>query len=427
MVIGAVIGSAIFLVPSTVLRIHPSPFAALLVVGFAGVLSFFGALAYAELGSRFTTSGGDYLYLKETWGPLWGFLCGWAFFWVTQTGGIAALAVGFAQLLGSLLPVAGVSAKLAAIGLLALLTWLNFLGVRSGATFGNVMNILKLSGLAVMIGAVLQRPQIPNVDWSWPTDWSMAAFAAALVPVLWAYEGWNMLTFIGEEIKDPQRNLPKALAIGLLGVIIVYSLSFWIYFKALNVSEIVRSDRVAADAVLRVLGPVGGTLVTLTMLVALVSSTNACVLTAARVYFAQARDGLFPPIFARLHPGHGTPAVALFGQFLWGAILCWTGSYEVLFSYCTFGAWIFYTMTVLGVIVMRRRHPENPSAFQMPGYPWTPLAFATVGAAFVASTLIQTPGPSLIGLLLICSGIPAYVYLRRRVSQQSTLDSPTQS
>jgi APA family basic amino acid/polyamine antiporter len=414
MVVGAVIGTAIFLVPSAILQVNPSPLATMLLFLFAGTLSYFGALAYAELGAMMPATGGEYVYLRESWGSLWAFLCGWAYFAVTQTGGIAAIAAGFSALCGSIVPMTPWERKLLAAVMLIALTVVNVHGIRLGATVNNFLTFFKVVGLGAMIVAIAFRSGNIAVDWSLPRNWSFAQAGVALVPILWAYEGWNLVTATAGEIRDPQRNLPRALAMGLLAVVAVYSISVWVYLKALPVPAIAGSQAVAADAAIRVLGPVGGTLVTATMLTAIAGSLNACILTAPRIYFAQALDGLFFARFGRVQPEHHTPYVALWAQCAWAVALVLTGSYEALLSYCTFGAWIFYALAVSGVIVLRRRRPLTERPFRMWGYPWTALAFTAAAVAFVLSTLIQYPVTSAAGVGLIATGIPLYLYWKRK-------------
>jgi APA family basic amino acid/polyamine antiporter len=418
LVIGAVIGSAIFLVPAPPHPPPPSALAAMLTMAFAGVLSWFGALAYAELGAMHPDTGGEYVYLRQSWGPLAAFLLGWAFFWVIQSGGIAALAVGFSSLLGSVLPLSPLAAKSLPVALILLLTTINILGVRGGATVSNLFNILKLSGLAWMIVAVLAQPASTHIDWSFPTNWTPIQFSAALVPALWAFEGWNLLPCVAGELRHPQRDLPKALALGLGLIIAIYCLSLWIYLRVLPVSEIVHTESAATAAVARALSPTAALWVTITMLMALVSSTNSCILAAARVYYAQAQDRLFFQPFARVHPTHKTPAFSLAVQGLWSAILAASGTYETLFSYCTFGAWIFYSLTVAGVILLRRQRPGAARPYRVLGYPWAPILFVTIASAFVISCFITNPGSSSIGLALIASGVPFYLYWRPKTVRQ---------
>jgi basic amino acid/polyamine antiporter, APA family len=419
MVIGGVIGSAIFLIPASLLRPQPAPLAGMAVLVLAGLLSYFGALAYAELGAIYPQTGGEYVYLREIYGPLAGFLLGWTFFLVIQSGGIATLAVGFSTLLRTLVPLSDWQTRAASVLLITLLTAVNYYGVRTGARVNNLFTMLKLSGLLWMIVAVWTHPRMQTPDWSWPARWTWWEFSAALVPALWAYEGWNMTAFVAGEIRDPQKNLPRALATGLAAVVLVYCVSFWIYLRVLSPAEMVQNPSVATAAVRRVLGENGSLWVTLTMIAAVVGCTNACILACARVYFAQASDGLFFSTFARVHPRFHTPSVSLWAQAAWSALLAWSGSYELLFSYVTFGAWIFYGLAVTGVVILRRRRPELSRPFKVWGYPALPMAFVAVAAAFVGSTLITKLGPSLIGLGIIASGIPLYLHRTRRIRQQS--------
>lgn len=414
LVIGAVVGSAIFLVPSTLARIHPSPVAAMLVFLFAGAISFFGALAYAELGAMFPETGGEYVFLREAWGPAAAFLCGWTHLIVIQSGGIAAIATGFAALAGGLVNLSEAAKPVVAVGAIVLFTAANYCGVKLGAVAGNVLTVSKVAGLGVMILAVSSRPHTEDAPWTWPQDWTLAQFAQALVPALWAFEGWNLVTFVAGEMKQPKRGLPVALALGLGAVIVVYCASLWVIFQALPVTEIAASDRVAADAAQRVLGPAGGKMVTVTMLVALAGALNACILTAPRLYYAQSRDGLQLRFLGRLDPRFGTPGPALILQMVWCSVLALTGSYETLFSYCTFGAWIFYATVVAGLMKLRRTRPAAERPYRLPGYPWTAALFIAAATGFVISTLVQTPGPSSAGIGLVLLGLVPYYFVRRR-------------
>jgi APA family basic amino acid/polyamine antiporter len=413
MVVGGVVGSAIFLIPATLLRPQPSPLAGMLVLVAAGVLSYIGALAYGELGAMYPETGGEYVYLREIYGPLAGFLLGWTFFLVIQSGGIATLAVGFSTLLATLIPLSDWQGRAASVLLIGALTAINYAGLRPGARTNNLFTLLKLTGLVWMMAAVWTHPRTTTSSWDWPAGWNWWQFSAALVPALWAYEGWNMTAFVAGEIRDPQKNLPRALTAGLAAVVLVYCVSFAVYLRVLTPGEIVRDASVATSAVRRVLGDAGALWVTLTMIAAVVGCTNTCILTCARVYFAQASDGLFFGPFARVHPRFHTPAVSLWAQAVWAGVLAWTGSYELLFSYVTFGAWIFYGLAVAGLIVLRRRRPEARRPFRMWGYPALPLLFVGVAAAFVVSTIIGNPVSSLVGLGIMAAGIPLYL-LRSR-------------
>jgi APA family basic amino acid/polyamine antiporter len=414
LVVGAVIGSAIFLIPSTVLAAQPSAAAALLAFLAGGLLSFLGALAYAELGSMFPRTGGEYVYLREAWGPFPSFLCGWSHFLVIQTGGIAALAVGFSTLLAAIVPLSPLAVRLSAPCLIVALTIVNYRGVRAGAWTGNFFTILKVGGLLLMLAAITTQTRPVGIDWSWPEDWHLSQMAVAIVPILWAFEGWNLVTFVSGEVRDARRNIPLALGLGLLIVLAVYVASLWSYLRVLTVPEIISSTAVAPQAAIRVMGSAGGTLVTLTMIVAVIGSTNASVLAAPRLYYAQARDGMFFRPFARVHPLFHTPSTGLVLQCIWASVLSLTGSYEMLLTSCVFVAWLIYGSCAAGVIVLRWRAPELPRTYRMWGAPWTTAVFSLTAAAVVTGSFLTRPLPSGAGLALMLAGIPLYVRWRRR-------------
>jgi basic amino acid/polyamine antiporter, APA family len=417
LVLGAVIGSAIFLVPSSILAGNRSPAAAMALFVAGGLLSWVGALAYAELGGMFPRTGGEYVFLRESWGRFAAFLCGWSHFLVVQTAGIAALAVGFASLLSSLVPLPPAAGTLAAPGLIVVLTVLNYRGVRTGIWAGNLFTAAKVAGLVLMLAAVAAQGEPVAVDWSWPAQWTFAQMAAGIVPVLWAYEGWNLVTFVAGEMRNPKRDVPLALGGGLLVVLCVYALSVWVYLRVMTVPEIVASPAVAPEAAMRVAGAAGGRFVTLTMIFAVVGATNAAVLAAPRLYWSQAMDGLFFGRFAHLHPVFRTPSHGLVVQCVWASALSSTGSYEMLLSSCIFVAWIFYGLCAAAVALLRFRSPGLARPYRMWGAPWTPALFAATAAAVVAGSFIARPLPSLAGLALMSAGIPFYLRWRRGVPQ----------
>ena len=415
-VIGTVIGSAIFLVPNAVARSLPSTPLILLVWSLTGVLSFFGALAYAELGAMMPDTGGQYIYLREAYGPLVGFLSGWASFLVMQTGGIAALAAGFSIYLSYFVPLSPLAAKMASVLLIAALTAVNYRGVRLGAAVQRVFTFLKLAGLAIIVVSAFLAPRHAEAVTAPPAaGFSWSSFGVAMVACLWAYEGWNCISFAAGEVKRPERNLLAALGLGTAALIAIYLSANIAYMRVLPVPAIAATDRVAATAAEATMGPIGGKLVSLTILLSIIGASNGAILTFARIYFAQARDGLFFRAVGRVHPRFETPHVSILVQGAWAAVLAVSGSYEILFSYVIFAAWIFYGMAVLGVVVLRRKAPEMPRPYRMWGYPATPLAFAAVSFWFVANTVVAKPFSSLIGLAIVAAGVPVY-YIWRRVT-----------
>ena len=412
LVVGTVIGSAIFLVPAEIARSLPGRGLTLLVWVVSGVLSFFGALAYAELGAMLPSTGGQYVYLRAAFGPLWAFLCGWTFFFVIQSGAIATLAVGFSIYLGYFMPMAPWASRAAAIGLIALLSWVNCRGVREGAWVQNLFTALKLGGLVVLIGAAFLTPPAAGPE-AVPTAFSPAAFGTAMIACLWAYEGWYALSFVAGEVRHPQRNIPRALAFGTGLVVLIYTLANLAYLRLLPVAEMARTSRVASTVAERAMGHYGAVLVALTVLFSIVGATNGSILSTSRVYFAQARDGLFFRAAGAIHPKYETPWVSICLQSGWAALLALSGSYELLFSFVMFGAWLFYGLTVLGVVVLRRRQPDLPRPYRMWGYPVTPLLFAATSFWLVWNTLFTAPLPSMAGVGIMASGVPVYYWWRR--------------
>jgi APA family basic amino acid/polyamine antiporter len=416
-VVGSVIGSAIFIVPNSVAQNLPSIPPFLLVWVFTGVLSFFGALAYAELGAMVPATGGQYVYIREAYGPLPAFLCGWAFFLVILSGSIATLAVGFSIYLSYFVPLGAVGGKLVSAALILGLTLVNYRGVRHGAFVQMTFTLLKVAGLAILVGSAVLASSHAGAAAAATrpaASFPFREFGVAMIACLWAYEGWYCLSSVAGEVRNPQRNVPLALGLGVLIIITIYLSANFAYLKILPIEEIARSDRVAATVAERTIGPLGASFVSLTILLSIVGAANGTILTAARVYFAQARDRLFLPRMGDIHPRFETPGVSLLYHGVWSSILAISGSYEKLFSYVIFAAWIFYGMTVAGVLILRRKQPDRLRPYRMWGYPVTPILFAAVSFWFVVNTLVTTPGPSLTGLAIIASGIPVYFYLRSK-------------
>ncbi|PYT27156.1 MAG: amino acid transporter [Acidobacteria bacterium] len=414
--IGTVIGSAIFLVPNAVARSLPSAGLILLVWSLTGVLTFFGALAYAELGAMIPATGGQYVYLREAYGPLVGFLSGWASFLVMQSGGIATLAAGFSIYLSYFIPLSPVAGKMASVLLIAVLTAVNYRGVRLGAGVQRVFTFLKLAGLTVIVVSAFLGPRhVETAAAAGLSGFSWSQFGVAMIACLWAYEGWNCVSFVAGEVKRPERNLLLALSLGTAALIAIYLSANVAYMRVLSVPTLATTDRVAARVAEVTMGSIGGTLVSLTILLSIIGASNGAILTFARAYFAQARDGLFFRAVGNVHPRFETPHVAIVVQGVWAAVLAISGSYERLFSYVVFAAWIFSGLAVLGVVVLRRKAPEMPRPYMMWGYPVTPIAFAAVAFWFVINTIITTPVSSLVGLAIVAAGVPVY-YIWRRVT-----------
>lgn len=414
-VVGIVVGAGIFLAPRLVAQALPSAPMILAVWITSGVLCFFGALAYAEMGAMMPETGGHYVYLRECFGPLLAFLCGWTFALVVLSAAVAWLAVSFSITLSYFVPLTAVTAKLVALGLIALLSFVNYRGIRPGARVQKLFTALKILGLAIIVGsAFLPGRGHRAVDWSLaPERFSWSAFGVAMIAVVLCYDGWPNISYVAGEVREPQRNVPRALGLGLAAIIAIYVLANVAYMRVLPVAEIAATDRTGAVVAERTLGPAGGVILSLTILLSIVGSINGFIMTAPRVYFAMARDGLMFEKLAAIHPRYQTLSFGIVVQAVWMAVLVVTGSFETLVSYAMIAAWFFYGVTVTGVAVLRRKRPARARPYRMWGYPVTPWLFTAVAAWFVANTWITQPGPSTVAFLIIASGIPAYYVWRR--------------
>jgi basic amino acid/polyamine antiporter, APA family len=429
-VIGMMIGGGIFIVPNLVARSLPSSTLIIAVWLLAGVISLIGALACAELGAAFPATGGQYVFLREAYGPGAAFLCGWSLFTVARTAQVAWLAVVSSIYVGYFHPLGHVASKLLSVALLAIFTWVNYRGVKFGAVVQNSFTLAKVLGALIIIAAALilgghgSNNAGSSVGSGEISGISLSSFGVALISCLLAYDGWVQLSFVAGEIRNPKRNVLRALALGTLVVGAIYLLANIAYMRVLSIPEIAGSEHVGADAASRVLGGAGGTVVSLLILVSVLGTLNGCFLTSPRVYFAQAADGLFFRRFAEIHPIYGTPSFAIVAQAVWSAVLLLTGSYESLMDYSLFGIWLFYGLMIAGVMVLRRTRADLPRPYRMWGYPITPLIFLAITLWFLSNMLATRPVASFTGLGLILTGMPAY-YLWRRYAQ--VLDSPKRS
>jgi APA family basic amino acid/polyamine antiporter len=420
-VIGIVIGSGIFVLPNLIARSLPSGPAILGVWVVAGLLSFFGALAYAELGAMLPATGGQYVYLRAAYGPACAFVCGWTFMLAVVAGGSAWLAVTFSIYLGYFFPLTPVTAKMAAVALIAGLTAINYVGVQAGAMVQRTFTTCKIAGLLVLIlagifsshtAAPIAAPPISGLH-----------FGVAMAACFMAYNGWSYVSFVAGEVRDPEKNLLRSLVIGMAAVAVLYISANIAYLKVMTVAQIAATDRVGADLATRTMGPIGGAFVSLTVLLSIIGAVNGCVLTGARIPFAQARDGLFFARFGTVHPRFQTPGFAVLCSGIWTAILILTGSYETLYSYSILAAWIFYTMSVAAVFVLRRKLPDTPRPYRMWGYPYTLWLFVASSVWFLADALVTQTQPSLMAFVIVAAGVVAY-RLWRRTKPTIAADNP---
>jgi APA family basic amino acid/polyamine antiporter len=418
--IGTVIGSGIFVAPNRIADLVGAPQLILAVWLIGGVLSLFGALAFAELGAAFPQAGGMYVYLRESYGPLVAFLFGWTLFLVIDSGAIATLSVAFsARYLPYFFPLTPLASKVVAVGLIGALVVVNLLGVRYGAALQNTLMFIKFGAiLAVTLAAFAFGFGSTShfVDPA-PAGWSgglVGNFGAALVLSLWAYKGWEAVTFSSGEIKNPRRNIPIGLIVGTAVVVMLYLATNLAYLYIFPAGQIAKSSRIAADVMNVVIGPVGASLVAGVILCSIAGAANGNVLTAPRVFFAMARDGLFFKRFADVHPTLLTPHVSILATGAWAAVLSVTGTFEQLATYVVFGQWIFFGLTVGAVMVLRTTRPGIERPYRTWGYPVTPVVFIAAALYISVSTLVTQPMHAVTGLALILAGVPAYWYWQRR-------------
>ncbi|HTS47255.1 MAG TPA: amino acid permease [Bryobacteraceae bacterium] len=412
-VVGMIIGGGIFVVPNLVARSLASGSAILALWMLAGVVSFFGALACAELGAAIPATGGQYVFLREMYGPVGGFLFGWTMFMVGRTAQVSWLAVTLAFYVSYFIPLGPWESKLLGIGVIAVFAAVNYRGVSAGALVQKSFTLAKIAGLLIIIGSGLLYRGHVAAQAPAATHFSLGQFGVAAIACLLAYDSWVSVSFVAGEIKNPQRNIVLALAFGLAICMAIYMLANAAYLHVLSIPEIAASDHVGASAAERVLGPAGGTLVSVIILISIIGTLNGSFLTSPRIYFAQARDGLFFRRFGEIHPRFRTPAFAIAAQAIWSVVLLLSGTYESLTDYAMFAMWISYGLMVLGLMILRRTRPEMVRPYRMWGYPVTPILFLAVAAWFLANTLITRPGPALVGLGLIATGIPVYFVWRK--------------
>ena len=434
-VAGTVIGTGIFLVPSSIARQVDSVGLVFLVWVVGGLLSLAGALSYAELGAALPEAGGEYIYLRRAYGPLWGFLYGWEQFVIGKTGSIATIATAFAVFIGyffgalnePLVGAAGWSltgAQMISLGAIIGLTVINYLGIIVGGAVQVVFTILKI---AAILGLVVLGFAFGDGRWSNFTPFftapagagTLSAFGVALVAALWAYDGWNNLSMVGGEVRDPERNIPRALIFGVLLVAGVYMLANAVYFYLLPLEAVITSPRVAQDAARSFLGEWGGVAITVGALISTFATLNAAILSGARVPYAMARDRLFFRHMADVHPVHRSPAKALLLQCVFSCVLILIfgqspDAFDRLFTYTIFGLWIFYGATTAAVFVLRRKEPDLPRPYRTLGYPWVPGIFVVVAALFCLNTAVSKPQDTGLGLLFLALGLPFYFFWKRR-------------
>jgi len=430
-VVSNVIGGGIFFVPILVAQFVPDSRAVLLVWLLGGAFSFAGAMAYAELAALCPRSGGEYVYLREAYGPLPAFLTGWTSFIAGFSGAIAASAVALAEYIGRFVPAAGnaepiltiplpflslilSSKNLVALGAIALLTFAHLRGLGPGRLVQNTLASGKVIALAafLVLGFALGAGRLENLRASAPV--AANGIVLALIPVMFAYSGWNAAAYVAEEIRSPGRNVPVALGLGTLVVIAIYMGLNALYLYALGPAGLATVSGTLADTVAQHLfGFVAATVIALFTIVSLSASISAMVLAGPRVYFAMARDGVFFKAMGRVHPRFHAPTIAIIAQAIWSGVLVLSGNLSQLVSYTGFALVLFSGIAVSAVFVLRRRQPLAERPFRAWGYPWTPAIFIVACGAMVANELWRSPATSAVGVGLIALGVPVYWMNRR--------------
>ena len=432
-VVGTVIGSGIFIVPQTMVQLVGSPSLVFVVWIVGGLLSLAGALSYAELAAAMPEAGGEYVYLTEGYGPFWGFIYGWTQMWVAKSGSIAILATGFFYYLANFWPALervfftisfpwgshGASldiryGQLFAMALIFCLGVLNYFGVKIGGGVQVAVTVLKVALILLIVVAGLGWGHPAAAHSATLARLTVLGFFGALVKSLWAYDGWNNVSMVASEIRQPQRNLPLALIWGTAAVAVIYLLANMAYFYVLSPQQVAESNRVAATMMRQVLGQGGASLVSVAAMISMFAALNGSILSGARVPFAMARGGYFFSPMARVNAAHHTPGVAIMGLSLWGMVVVLSGTYDQLVDYVIFASWILYGMTTATVLVLRRKLPDLARPYKTIGYPAVPVLFVIMAAGIVVSSLYNAPRESIKGLALIFAGLPFYYHWRKR-------------
>src|SRR5262245_42220807 len=446
LLVGGIIGSAIFLTAKDIANAVHSPMLFLGVWVAGGLISMLACFAFAELGAMYPQSGGPYVYLREAYGDLVAFLYGWMIFTVNNSGTVAALSVGFAAYFSVLVPAISqehvvlqvgswslTRMHLVALATNALLTWVNVIGLRRAAVLQNIATWMKFIAIAVFIllgfllgqgsfshfsSAATSSGASPPGSWGW-----LSGIGVALIAVFWAYDGWVYLGWAAGEVKDPQRNIPRALVIGVAMVAVIYVAMNAVYLYALDLNSIATGETTTARAAAETLfSPAAGRWLSVLIALSSFGGLCACVLTGARVYYAMAVDGLFFRRMAEVHPKWRTPAFSLIVQAIWGGILTLSGRYDQIYTYIMFMGVVSYALSVLAVFILRRTRPDADRPYRCTGYPSIPALYVVIAVAWALNTLWQKPAESLGGIGIVLAGVPFYLYWRR-MNRRASLPS----
>ena len=415
---GGIIGSGIFMVPATVAMLTGSSSLFFMVWIAGGIVSLFGALSVAELGAAMPRAGGQYVYLSEAYGPVWGYLYGWSAVAVINTASIAAVGVAFSEYLRFFFPITDISIKGIAVATIVLLTIINILDVKSGARFQNLFTISKLGAIfgIIILGLVMEGGSNQNLS-PFFSDQSFTKLVGplglAMVSVLWTFDGWIFITYVAGEVKNPGRNIPLSLIFCMLIVVTIYLLLNYVLIYTLGFTGMNGSDLVVSDAASVFLGNKGAAIVTLIILISLIGANNGFVLTSARINYAMAKDKLFFYQASQIHPRFKSPANALIIQCVWACLLTFTGTFNQLITYIIFASWIFYGMSAGAVIILRNKKPDMERPYKTPVYPWIPIIFILFAIFLTINTIMEAPRDAAIGAGIILAGLPMYYYWKK--------------
>jgi basic amino acid/polyamine antiporter, APA family len=435
LLVSGIIGSSIFLTAKDIAGPLPQPVLFLLVWVLGAAISLCACFAFAELGSMFPDSGGQYVYLREAYGDLIAFLYGWMLFSVANGGSIAALAVAAAAYTGQVFRTFSqdhlvlalgalviTRAHLLALVLIVILTAVNVVGLRWGALLQNASTWTKFAAMAgfVVLGFALGkgdwshfRPHGASLTLGLAPGPLISALGVGLIAVFWAYDGWVYITWVAGEVKNPRRNVPLAMVLGVLAVGVIYIAMNVTYMYALPLSEIARHETIAYAAAAVLFSPRAAVWLSLMIAVSCFSAAATCTLSGARVYLAMAQDGVFFKRMAVIHPQWRTPAFSLIGQGIWAAALTLSGRYDQLYTYVIYGMVLSYTLTVIGMFILRWKRPDTPRPYRCTGYPWLPAIYVLIGAAWTLNTIITRPTEAFWGTAIVLIGVPGYLYWKR--------------
>jgi len=435
LLVSGIIGSSIFLTAKDIAGPLPHPTLFLLVWVLGGVISMFACFAFAELGSMFPDSGGQYVYLRESYGDLIAFLYGWMLFAVANGGSIAALAVAAAAYMGGIVPfisqdhvvfsIAGATltrAHVVGLILIVILTVVNVLGLRWGALLQNISTWTKFTAMAafVLLGFVIGKGSWTHfsspgasITMGLTPGQLISAMGVAMIAVFWAYDGWVYITWVAGEVKEPRRNVPIAMVLGVIAVGAIYVAMNMTYVYALPLPEIAKHETIAHAAAAQLFSPGAAVCLSAMIAISCFSAAATCTLSGARVYLAMAQDGVFFKSMAKVHPKWRTPAFSLIGQGIWAALLTLSGRYDQLYTYVIFGMVLSYTLTVIALFILRWKRPDIPRPYRCTGYPWLPAFYVLIGTAWTLNTIITRPTEALTGMGIILIGIPGYLYWKR--------------